>query len=353
MIRIQKVIFFYEQRIEAPLDKIQNVNTSQTSPLSKFLNFGDVTIGTAGPRGTIVFKDISNPNTLERQILSERSRYVAGLRAEETYLTQSHAAQDLRTIIFGPQDVPPDAAPPPAQGPSAVAKSSTAPPRFQKLRELYRYFLPNSRIDENGKITWRKHWIELVQTTGLLSLLWLGLTIFILIQTLSPTTLIANFPRSATTFLLIIVIALILAIWYLYEDWRNDIYVLDENNIFDIYTKPLALGETKENAPLDKIQDITFIMPNPLSKLLNYGDVIIRTASEKGEFTFYKVSNPSGVMQEIQNRQHTFEIRRQQENARIEATRRRTELYHWFSTYNDLHQQPPPNLPPSPPSSKP
>ncbi|MEL7643932.1 MAG: PH domain-containing protein, partial [bacterium] len=181
------------------------------------------------------------------------------------------------------------------------------------------------RFEEDGKITYRTHWLimlkKLITPTLVLVLLQL-----ILIARLTGLITIAD-PVS----MLIIIGMLDLAglLWWTYQffDWRNDYYVLTQDQIMDVYKKPLGT-EDKRAAPLRNIQSINFKRNGLLGILFNYGTVYILIGDN--QLTFNNVFNPSEVQREIFNRLYAMEYKQKLDEEKAEQLR----IREWIEAYN-------------------
>lgn len=69
----------------------------------------------------------------------------------------------------------------------------------------------------------------------------------------------------------------LLTILYVYLDWRNDEFILTSERAIHI-ERILLHGETRQEAPLTSIQDVSVIVPGFLAKLFDYSDLHIQTA---------------------------------------------------------------------------
>jgi uncharacterized membrane protein YdbT with pleckstrin-like domain len=87
--------------------------------------------------------------------------------------------------------------------------------------------------------------------------------------------------------------------WGIYNfiDWRNDEYIVTSKRIIHIERFPLY-GETWDEAPLVRIQDITIVAHTIWERLLNYHDLIIKTAGA-GNIEFAGLVNAREVQQII------------------------------------------------------
>jgi hypothetical protein len=127
-------------------------------------------------------------------------------------------------------------------------------------------------------------------------------------------------------------------IWYMwrYDGWRKDLYMVTNRRIIDVEGTPFRLrGEQRREGTFDNIQNITYDIPNFISKLLNLGTVVIETAGTERTFTFEKVFNPSAIQEEIFNRMVLFQ-QRQREQARDATTDRLVEV---VAEYHNLFKK--------------
>jgi len=77
-------------------------------------------------------------------------------------------------------------------------------------------------------------------------------------------------------------------------DWYYDIYVVTNERIIDFQYKPFTSFGVKE-ASLENIENVRQDSIGFLSSLFNYGDVIVETASKKGELLFKAIPSPTKV----------------------------------------------------------
>ena len=88
--------------------------------------------------------------------------------------------------------------------------------------------------------------------------------------------------------------------WNLWNvlDWQNDLYILTTDRIIDLEKVPL-ISEDRREARLQQIQDVHYVMPGFINRLLDFGDVEVETAGRGGGFTFRSVPHPRQVQAEI------------------------------------------------------
>jgi membrane protein YdbS with pleckstrin-like domain len=328
----EQVAFIYESRHEAPLEQVQNTNVV-LGPIGSLLGFGDLTITTAATRGQMLFTTIPNPFDMQTAINAQIDRVLAVRRAVQRRLIR----QDLATHINVP--LPETTEAPVVTGGLVIdpdAPVVVSQPRLARLMRWLTYtgFIPHTRIEENNTITWRKHWIFLARRLVLPSIvivvagLLTGLGLFGI-----PQQLVSSVPYYLA-FPLITTLAAVAWFWWESTDWANDLYIVTPDRIIDIEKKPLFFSEQRREANLGVIQDVDSNIPDPVARLFDYGDVIVKTAGAGGDFTFEEVGNPRDVQREIFARMSQYKARQREE----EEARRRREMAEWFSVYDELQR---------------
>ena len=136
----------------------------------------------------------------------------------------------------------------------------------------------------------------------------------LLLAALVATRLLGYYTFLSLPFVWLVSLTLlfILALWWIYRyvDWRNDIYQLNDEQIIDIYRKPLG-AEDKKTADLDNILSLQHKRLGIIGMLFNYGDVIAMVGTT--EFTFDGVFNPALVEQEIFERMNARKQKKKDE----------------------------------------
>jgi hypothetical protein len=120
--------------------------------------------------------------------------------------------------------------------------------------------------------------------------------------------------------------------WYRLEDWSNDVYILDKDQLTDISRKPLAMKRIERTASLSQVVDIQVLVPSPIHYIFNFGNAVIQTAATEGNFSFDNVANPLHVAEVIRQRMD----RNQQAEQKQAALLRAQELPDWLEAYSRL-----------------
>ncbi|MGB9880685.1 MAG: cyclic nucleotide-binding domain-containing protein [Anaerolineae bacterium] len=317
----EQVIFRFETRDEAPLAKIQNINT-RYGFLGKLFNFGTMEIQTAGAKGaTITLDYLPDPEGMKRVIFQQVSHLKSRQKREEYEEIRQELERKTRK----------DTAEEPQPIPSLPSEES---PR--KRRGLLRIGptrpLFGLRYEQADRITWRKHWIFLLKRVYIALPAFVAITASIVIISLSNA--LGQYRLSVLLAALVFWIASVFWLWWEWEDWRNDEYIVTQTSIIDIVKKPLFFDEVRKEASLDMIQNISLKKPGPVAALLDYGDVVIQTAGPGGTFTFAGVHHPAEVQRTIFRRIEAYEEGRK----RREREQRKAELSTWFEIYHEMEQ---------------
>jgi membrane protein YdbS with pleckstrin-like domain len=332
-----------EDRYEVPLQQIQNVNIF-IGVLGRLLGYGTLSIDTAAVAGQVEFTEIPGPGYVQELIQAA----AAQARSGQQILFREGIRQQLEAQLY-PESIRPVAPdsvliPPPPPPPAPPTRGS----RFRSLGS----WLPRFEIREGNTITWRKHWFNLFQRTGPPSLVFL-ITFYLLVAyTLAFVTRAFGAVRplelppvswlgfEGWLCLPVGVLWSIAALWvvYKYVDWRNDVYIVTDDEVIDEERRPIFFPFwflttlDRKQAPLAMVQNVNLVMPNLFAFLFNYGDVIVQTAGAAGNLDFLFVSNPRHVQAEVLRRLAVF----REWQARREFEERGKEIGEWFEAYHSL-----------------
>ncbi|MEI2688648.1 MAG: hypothetical protein V9H69_02630 [Anaerolineae bacterium] len=137
-------------------------------------------------------------------------------------------------------------------------------------------------------------------------------------------------------------------LWFRVENWRNDRYILTKTHITYIYKIPLGLYERRRQAEWDKVQNANYVIPGLWANLINFGTVVVETASVEGKFEFENIGNPRKVQQEVMLRlglsraAQAQRTRDQQQTALSETLEIYNELVQDWAARNQWVTSPPP-----------
>lgn len=346
-----RVVLVRETWDEIPLDRVQDAILQQDLQ-GRILGYGTVIVQSAAEGGSIRMERIPRPRWVQERILAERGRARSRrrawrrehLRAElqrrlfEVLLASWPQVATGKTYVVGP------AVPPVQKKPAQPRKARGWLAGIGRVLGMQpagnpgtgKYPLPWWPVTHwrDGKtVYWRKHPLNLIRRImAPLAFLALLVTLFLVVAVfLGPMLGIALNLPVLMAFGALFIAALGWFIWQ-YDDWRNDLYVLTETQLVDIDKKPFFFREERRVAPLGQVQNVQFVMPGILSQLLNYGDVVIKTAAAGGDLTFEFVPDPRGVTREIQR--YLTEFRRRQEEREFERQQRL--LAEGLEIYNEL-----------------
>ncbi len=308
VLSVEKVILLFDSRQEAPLSTILSTNLHTYPSLRQFFDYGTVIVNTY--TGAIQMRRIRTPGLMVA--------YINGLQTRMRELKKQDESETMEVVIrqrLGLFDEKP------AQPKSAAAIPSTREKKPVAFGKLFTDFL-KIRYEEGDKITYRKHWFVLFKKIWLQSLVIAGL--IIVLYYFFQSSLMNIY----TSGMWVAVFFIVFSFWiYQYIDWRNDIYVVTLEHIFDIERKPLG-REDKKSAPLENILSLEQSRVGIFGLMFNYGTVTINVGTEK--FLFYNVYNPAQVQSDIFNRMSNLRQRKEQ----IEAAKERERIADWIAIYH-------------------
>jgi CRP-like cAMP-binding protein len=317
LVYIEKIVGIYDSRVEAPLSSILSVNVATSDSAQRALHMGDVVVRTFS--GPITLKSVANPEVLEAAIEEHWYRTKTHTREGEVNQIKRIVREELERGSHAP--VP--RRKPPAPKPQ--------PKPLSLLEQFARMVSFQVRFQEGDTVIYRKHWYMLFRDVWKPSL---GLVLIVALA----AAYLAGFLRAAIPLPAVMVVVpatfSLLAGWWLYEyeDWKNDIYMVTPDQIFDVNKKPLG-AETRKSAPLANVLSLKYERPGLLGVLLNFGTVVATVAGT--EFRFEGVFDPPGVQNDVYRRIETLKAKKEEG----ENTRRRQELADWVLAYHQVETE--------------
>lgn len=319
VIHIERILFYSEVRDEAPLTQIQNIVFTSQGWFDALFDIDDIKIQTAA-LGDIFVDRIPAAQDLVQVMLVAQQRAKERVAASDQERVRNLLTERLsRSLMESPVT---DQTTPVRHASRRFSFSKLRLPRFG-----LGYFVPRVRqiSTERGEqvITWRKHYIVLL-VHALWPLLFLFVFGYLFIGSFFNWWPFAQYSLVSSGWHWLLGIALSITLfWYswAYDTWRRDVYMVTGTKIVDKEGTAFGLrGEKVREGSFDSIQNIHYDIPNLPSRLLNLGNVTIKTAGTFGDFSFKKVFNPSAIQEEVFRRWDVYQ-QRNREKRRDDVTR--------------------------------
>ncbi len=303
--------------IKIPIDQIQSVSIDRPTFVANLFNFGTARVTTAAQAGAVYFDNIDAPRQVEEVLnrLRQRVKVMDAARAQTTMRRSIEGHFQVNAGYEMVLDEDEDEA-------EEFVPATTFADRWSAFKRRYQ-----GRVEERGAITYRKHFFVLFKVTlwPLMAILLLLLVGWISIALFQFT--IGEIMFVGGLFLLGFVGWLI---WQI-EDWRNDTFQLTDRYVIDIDRRPFGFGESRKQAELSNVQNISSDRPNFLATIFNYGNVIIDTAGAQADIVFETVSNPNRVQSDI--------FRRRDQYRRLQTVRQGEQRRKEYAVLLDVYKQ--------------
>jgi uncharacterized membrane protein YdbT with pleckstrin-like domain len=312
---IEKVAFIYDSRKEAPLSTIMSVGLER-SRIGSLFDFADVVVQTYV--GTIRLKTLAQGESIASLI--EAYWHTSN---KETQKQESQAmSQILHEKLNFPWSSDEDTQPLKKKPVRRPAQSTVKEPGF--LAWLFSDFI-RLRYEQDGAITYRKHWFLLIKRTWLPIVL-IGLLLFGIYTAFDRFVELFSI---TTTLVVLFIILFIFFLWVLYQyaDWRDDKFKITKDQVIDLDRKPLGKIR-RRSAPLENVLSIEYERLGLLGVLFNFGTVYITVGNT--QLTFDHVYNPSEVQQDIFYRMGE----RLEELRQFEVEKDRERVSEWIASYH-------------------
>jgi CRP-like cAMP-binding protein/membrane protein YdbS with pleckstrin-like domain len=354
-------LIFYEARTESPIETIQDI-TSDAGFWGRVFDYGDVVIRSAARVGAIRFDRVPAPDRVRERILQEKSEAAAAIRGLQHERLRRNVIEGLRLTVSIPEETPALGEVAQRSGPLSwwdrlrlrlglgvrhpvVAPMAGRPTPawlanfMKRFPERWRKIVLGREraltpLKEN-EFLWRKHWVQLLRQAGPpFGILLLWITIGLLIANLRVNIAGLSGPALGLPWTFILCI-LLFWVWWEYEDYRNDIYIVTDDKIIDIEATPLWLAMRRREGGLDRVQNVLATQVGIWQNLLNYGNVDIKTAATGEGYSFLKVSNPRLVQSIVFQKLDAFRAR--QSERQIQDRQR--EIIDGLDVYNELKEE--------------
>ena len=327
VVRVEHIGLLAEKRDEIPVDHIQNVLLTRHGLLPALFQLHTITVSTVTDK--LVFSHIAGAEHIQARILDQRSLAQQAAKRGEDETIRQELAQALNLSLPIPVESKPTLSS--AQPAAILSQPEKATPQPSLLDRLLA-LRPKLQVrqEQSGQIIWHKHPILLIWrlvAPTLVCMVGIGVS-FALGQ------LLPGFGPTMLPGVLIGVISAIMA-WWQYVIWDQDLYILTSKTIVDIERLPLGLKASRRESNLERIQDIDVDIPNIFGKILDMGNVHIKTGAAGSDLSFRSVPHPYEIQHDIFHR--LAEVRRKEQEE--ERRQRFAEMTKWLSMYHDLTTQ--------------
>jgi hypothetical protein len=318
IVHVDELVLVRKKRDETPLPAITQVQFERHGLAAMIFDFGDLEVETF--TGTIGMRDIPNPMHLKQEIQEEVEKILSRERAAG----RKGIRDDLEKRIIAKEAVVEVA-------PSEAEEEQL--PRPSITIGVIEYFFPKLVWRQGNVIIWRKHWIVLWR-----SIIWSSLALFFVILAFfnwySGAPPLGTALEDGAWWIWPLLLGGFGAWWWwLFEDWRNDEYVLTGNRVIEITRTPFSLSEKRRESGLSDFQSTELRVVGPWQKLFRYGTLIIKLPGAEVEFK--DIVNPAGAQTEINKRLSEYNAKK----AEKEEQTRRNELTDWFAAYDEIRQR--------------
>ena len=232
----KKMIGFYEHRHESPINAILSVGID-TSVWGRLLGYGTVTVRTY--TGDLRFERLPHPYQIYE--LLENRHQIAMLQASQTEQREIREALTGKTVSTRRQKTL-------HSHPSTKLYDEQTDTLSDLLARIF-----HLRAENEDTVTFRTHWWILLKKIFLPGLFMTVIVLLILFK------LIGFFGDIPAVAIYMIGLILVLTGWgwwvYQYQDWKNDVYILTDDQLIDVYKKPLG-NEDRRSAPIKNIQTV-------------------------------------------------------------------------------------------------
>ncbi len=357
---------------DIPLQHIQDIKMARRGIVRRFLDVGVLYIQSAG--GTIIFPDVGNPNGVRDRIF----RIGARIRRLQAAKYKEELRREIKNRVMNVlSPFPPSTALPqhplvqiPSQkgewervlnvvkdGTGRVVRWIKVIPKFffprrpefyspyqqkQPKEVVWRYLFFPLRWEEGDRIIWRKHWVKLYEAIGIPSLLLVSLVAVMMGFVVSPavrSALSVLGIHQTTAFLLfsLLLLADLIFLFVRYQDWSNDLYILDKTMLHDINKGILSINVRDVVTPLSRIQSVKVSIGDWKARFLGYGTIEVSTAAAGGSASFEYLPHPYEVRNLIMRR--VWELAESQKKRMADEDRER--ILSAMSVYEEMKKKRP------------
>ena len=293
---------------KTPIDQVQSVEVERPGLLATILNVGTARVTTAAHSGIVLFNYIDDPDEVEEIINRLREQASLEEHFEAPPALTQYIQEEDEEEEFEEEDET-------RTGPFTLVASF-----FGGISHAI-----SSRVIDGDVITYRKHFITLIEHTWINIAVGLGLTILVAV---------VPWLEAAACLSLLWLANFAWFVWR-FEDWRNDTFQVTSRYVIDIDRQPFGFGESRKQAELGNVQNVRSNRPGILATVFNYGNVHIETAGATADIIFERVVNPNLIQSDIFGRREEFRQKQQVQ----EGTRRRKEYAVMLDVFQQAQEQ--------------
>jgi hypothetical protein len=317
IVHVDEIVLIRKKRDEIPLPSVTQVQYERHGIAAAILDFGDLEVETF--TGNVGMRDMPNPMNIKVEIQEE----VEKLQARERAAGRKGIRDDLEKRIISNEIVE-----------VAPAAQEEEPPLRPAIRfGVFRYFFPKLVDVQGDSIIWRKHWIVLWRRVWISTLL-IGVAVLALLNWYNGAPPFGTLLEDGAWWIWPFILGALGAWWWwVFEDWRNDEYLLTGNRVIEITRTPFSLSEKRRESPLSDFQSTELKVVGPWQKLFRYGTLIVKLPGAQVEFK--DIVDPAGAQTQITKRLNAYNAQK----AEKEAQARRNELTDWFAAYDEIRQR--------------
>lgn len=309
-------ILLYETKKEVPFEALLSVNKNIHNIIGATLQIGDVDIRTF--TGVIPLQGIADPDVIASFLddIKHRRESTKGRQDRQEKMREMRIRLGLETDDQSETE----------QGKNKEEELDLSEDSLFYRIDAFVQRLFKLRIEQGDEVTYRKHWYILLKHAKIPLVIGILLLLAAVVPFLTNLYYLAPILYGILAFLFFVNFLVFL---YIFLDWQNDRYVLNNRQIMDLDKKPFG-KENRRTAPLNTIQSVEYNREGIAGIILNFGTVYIRVGDTR--FTFDDVPRPYDVQQEVTERQQTVKEREAREKSKNE----REVILDWIEIYHNV-----------------
>ncbi len=308
-------------RKETPLEKVQQVAIVQKSPWQFTFNYGDLHLYLTG--GSINIDDVPDPKKV-KEVIREATEEIKATKPpkEKPPIIPDPEINQLLEELGKPKPITklpsPDDKHPPLHADRRIGPRRTFGGPLRIILDIH--------------YSWGEYTVMYMQKSIIVLLGKLVVPVLLLLFVL-PLAIYGSslrfIPAPVMSFwwfiMSVAILGLLIAIFFTYVNFVDDVYILTNQRIIDIERNFLFFYEARTETEYKNLRDIKVQM-NFLGHLIDIGDVYIETPGGMPNIEFKSVSHPFFVQDKI------YELKGHKEKAdeTKKDNERREELHLWF-----------------------